>query len=87
MVTDADKSEECDFCGFVTDELQAFDHRGGTSVRLGGETMWLCDLCASTPASSAHEFPAHYKGEVAIMKTICYVGNVLLAAIEEAARG
>lgn len=77
-----EKSEECDSCGFETTDLKEYPHRGERS-RHSPTTMWLCFLCAHTPASNAYIYPSQYEGQHAILRTLCYVGNEILKAIKE----
>jgi hypothetical protein len=76
---------ECDCCGFVTNDLQLFADQD-TTLAGGGKTrkddFWFCDLCCSTMASTSHRYPGHY-ADHASMRTTCYVGNVLLDALNK----
>lgn len=45
--------------------------------------MWLCRLCASTLAGNAYDYPEQYQGQAAVLKTICYVGNTILAEVKK----
>lgn len=71
----AEQPAECDCCGFETEALTDYGWHGSGS-------KWCCDLCASTMASRAHEHPEQFRGQEHVLKAICYVGNVLLAAIK-----
>ena len=48
---------------------------------------WLCSLCRSTLAGVAYEYPEQYPGQEVALRTICYIGNVILEAIEDLKRG
>lgn len=75
----------CDSCEFETSELIAYPVRRNFPKE--SEPKWLCDLCASTAAGSAHEYPEQYGESAQVLKTICYVGNAVLAAIASARSG
>jgi hypothetical protein len=79
-----EKSEECDSCGFRTEALIAYPVRRNFPKE--SAPKWLCDLCASTMAGNAHEYPEQFREGRAgdVMKTICFVGNTILAAIASA---
>lgn len=79
----SDKPEECECCQFVTTELKPYDAHRNFPKQMD-EKKWLCLLCASTLAGNAHEYPEQYAGEVVTLKTICFVGNTILAAIKAA---
>ncbi len=83
------KPEECECCGFETAALKPYPEtryrfsREDTSQR---EThKWLCLFCASTMAGSADEYPEQFSAGHAgtILKTICFVGNAILARLDE----
>lgn len=74
---------ECSSCGFETEALQSYpNHRTQYDDAYTDESRrkWICALCASTAAGSALDYPTHYP-EGTTLKTICYVGNVILAAL------
>lgn len=79
-----EKPEECDSCGFVTTELQLFADQD-TTIGGGGKTIkadfWFCDLCCSTATSAYDRYPDQTPSNTQMMKTICYVGNVVLAEL------
>ena len=77
---DDQQPEECHSCSYETTALTRYEH-----TTRQGEPHWLCELCAGTLASSALEHPHHYSDGGATLKTICYVGNVILDAIRKAA--
>lgn len=72
-----EKPEECDGCHFETPLLtryyEDFCHEGR-------HVSWLCRLCANTTTGNAVRWPEQY-GHKDLLKTICYVGNVLLEAV------
>lgn len=90
MTEKREKPEECDCCGFVTKKLQKFANQD-TTIGGGGKTVksdfWYCDLCCSTPASTYDRYPNQEPSNTTVMKTICYVGNVLLGVMEEMRNG
>lgn len=73
-----DDLPECDSCGYQT-ALKPYQ-RGFPEQ---GEPAHLCDLCASTRAGNAQEYPRQYEGQTAILQTICYVGNAILDALKK----
>lgn len=73
------KPPECDSCHFETKRLKRYA-RAPLAVEKGDK--WLCVLCASTLAGNALDYPSNYP-DPAALRTICYVGNVILAAIAE----
>lgn len=69
----------CDFCGYTTACHKA--KMGMNSVGASEDRdILLCPLCFSTPAGNALSWPNQYAGQVAILKTMNFVGNTLLAA-------
>lgn len=76
-----DKPEDCEACHYETTELT--EYRADDSIgRFEGRMKWLCDLCASTESGKTLDYPRQYEGQAATIQTICYVGNVLLAALK-----
>lgn len=77
---------ECDCCGYETKKLRKFENMD-TTIAGGGktrkDTFWYCDLCCSTPASNYDRYPNQSPSNTQVMKTICYVGNVLLAVLRK----
>lgn len=80
-----DKPEECDCCGFVTNDLNLFKDQE-TTIAGGGKTrqddFWYCDICCSTQTSVYDRYPNQTPSNTVVMKTICYIGNTLLAALK-----
>ena len=75
--------EECYCCGYQTKKLTLFknlDTKIGGGGKLIHDDFWYCDLCASTMASTSDRYLYE---DANIMKTICYVGNVILDAIKK----
>lgn len=73
-----EKSEECDCCGYQTEALTMYVQGYNPVVE-----SWLCDLCAGTPAGQTIPYPRQYEGEASMLRTICYVGNAIIAAIKD----
>ena len=75
--------DECPCCNFGPVLATRYENVR-TRIGGGGEgiqvTRWYCDLCAGTITSRRDEF-CHENAD--ILKTICYVGNVILARLEE----
>lgn len=80
------KPEECDCCGFVTNELSLFKDQD-TTIAGGGKTriadFWYCDLCCCTPTSMYNRYPGQSPSNTDILKTVCYVGNEILKALRK----
>lgn len=64
---------ECESCHYETPALTYCADRILRSI-------WLCDLCAGTLAGNAAKNPVAYP-HADVLRTICYVGNVILAEI------
>jgi len=78
----SEKPDECEGCYFPTKALKQFDKRDAVGMH-EGHKKWLCDLCASTETGTALDYPRQYEGQQATMRTICYVGNVILEALKK----
>lgn len=70
------KPEACQCCDFTTMKLRSFP-----AAYPRTEDKWLCDLCASTMTSRCADEPQLYPN-LELMKTICYVGNAIIKAME-----
>ena len=76
------RNVECFSCGFET-KCKPYESRLRSDREDDEEKWnWYCPLCASTLASSAHQYPTHFP-DAASMGLICRVGNMILAAIEK----
>jgi ribosomal protein L37AE/L43A len=64
---------ECESCHY---ETPALTYSADRILR----SIWLCDLCAGTLAGNAAKNPVAYP-HADVLRTICYVGNVILAEI------
>jgi len=76
---------ECECCGFPTTVL-TFWPKLDTTISGGGKIIktdfWYCELCSSTLAGVASRYPGRAGYENAdVMKVICHVGNLILAAL------
>lgn len=81
-----EKPEQCESCQFETDAIKAY--RTTRNFPRGPcPDKWLCDLCASTIAGNAHEYPEQFPGTHDVVRTICFVGNAILAEIRKGAKG
>lgn len=75
----SEKPTVCDCCSFETTKLTAYDHEGALKR---GAQKWLCDLCAETEAGRMLDYPSQFEGQAATIRTVCYVGNVILATLK-----
>jgi len=84
-----DNPGECESCGFETRNLKAYRNDRYMFTREPPADActhkWLCDLCAGTMAGNAIEYPEQYSDyhENQVVQAICYVGNMILAALEK----
>lgn len=79
-MSEAENRGVCECCGYVTDDVAQLKKL--ETAHTGGSDFYCCSLCASTPTLNAHRYPGRYEG-ADVMKTVCYVGNVLLAALKK----
>ena len=71
---------ECGCCNFETNDLKFYDKRDHPGPKK--ESLWLCELCAGTMASTMREDPLRYvPGLVSIVRSICYVGNAIIEEV------
>jgi hypothetical protein len=80
----SEQPDECECCGFETKKLTLFKNQD-TAIAAGlgklrKDDFWFCELCAGSFASVSYRFLYEDSG---VMKTICYVGNVLLQEIRK----
>lgn len=81
MAAEPEKPDACESCDFVTAEIAKYSMMRFFPAQ-PNRVKWLCELCASTMAGSAFEYPEQYpdkSGE--ILRAICYVGNSIIAEI------
>jgi hypothetical protein len=76
------KPDECDSCHFETRALVKYDDRIAGLRDPSKTTAWLCALCAETLAGNAYRYPDQYRESGNVMRTVCYVGNVILEALK-----
>lgn len=77
----------CHSCGFKNVATAEYPHR----IELGRSEAFnianldkpklLCQLCAGTMTGNALDYPSQYPN-ADVLKTICYVGNAILAKLE-----
>lgn len=78
MSDENNKSEQCDACGFVMDELEKYTRN------IDGEVNWLCKLCAGTMSGNAIDYPNQYPDRSDdILFAICHVGNAIIKEIKK----
>lgn len=83
----SNKPEECQSCYYPTEALTEYDAADSIG-RFEGRKKWICNLCASTETGRIIDYPRQFEGQAETMRTICYIGNVLLAALgKEVDRG
>lgn len=72
----------CDCCGAEAVETKFYEapaHLHKKHLHYTGDN--LCTLCAGTATGNAHLYPDQYRGQVQILKTICFVGNEIIKAL------
>lgn len=72
-----DESNLCDCCSFPTVKLNRAE------LAVSKEPHMLCDLCFSTYTGNAFEAPRNYPNQLAIMQTVCYVGNIIMDKLDQ----
>lgn len=72
--------DHCGACSFKTRKLNKFEAPPCTSN--GYKTFYFCDLCFCTMASNSAIYPDQYKESGETMRTVCHVGNAIIAAIK-----
>ena len=71
------KPEECNFCGYETKELEFYNNQSAPIPE-----AWLCEVCASSVASSgAYHFPCQYENKD-IIRHISYCTNMILSTMK-----
>lgn len=76
-----EKPEDCDSCHYETPRLTRYADRVA-AISMGGRVLWLCPLCAETLAGNAARWPEQYRDRGDVLRTICYVGNVILDTLK-----
>lgn len=82
----SEKPEACHCCGFETDKLTLYANVETTLAGSGKtrrDDFWYCELCANTSSSMFSRHPNVTPSSSEVMRTICYVGNAIIAAIAE----
>ena len=80
------KSEECDSCGWPTEELTEVDAyartkgHGPFTPDDQKEWAWLCEVCRSSYAGNAYLYPRNYDDDI-VLRTIAWQTNAILDAI------
>jgi len=70
---------ELQVCQFCESEVPVFGFRAGVASSFEGKTKWLCDLCASTPAGTALDYPRQWDSQHRdIMQCVNYSSNMVL---------
>jgi hypothetical protein len=85
MSDEEEKPTECECCGY---ETELTDYKVADPNRKPYEisktrTAYYCLLCASTSASNACSYPEQYRGETAILRAVCFVGNAIIDEIRK----
>ncbi len=76
-----EKPDECECCGFETEELIAYPFPFMFSD-LDTTHQWACAFCNDTRASHANAHPENYR-DPQMLKAICYIGNAIIAEIRK----
>ncbi len=75
-MAEREKPEYCDFCDTETEALTRYQGRD--------DRLWLCDICASTPAGNVALHPmVHQSADVDVLKTVVRTTHMILNAIKE----
>ena len=70
------EKEYCDSCGYETDNLTTYrDYPAEEKVR-------LCNVCASTKAGNAQQYPNQYPNRD-VLEMIAYTTNMILDEIKK----
>jgi hypothetical protein len=67
----------CNFCQYKEPVEGLKDYGTSSASFRKGRKNIFCKICANTPAGNAHQYPDQYYGQVAILQTICWIGNRL----------
>ena len=67
----------CHGCGW---ELSPVKHY---SKPCDNQDYVLCEICAATPIGNAVQYPDQYRDQLAILKTIGYIGNKILYELKK----
>lgn len=85
-----EKSEECDYCSFFTDELEeirAYARLDGAGPFTPDDKIpwvWLCRVCRGTLVTNSFLYPRNYEGYLQIIgQSMNHNTNLILQAIKE----
>jgi hypothetical protein len=74
----------CESCEYPAKILTPYRHRrnyGRSDVTEESKTILLCELCASTVAGTATQYPDQFPSEIHTLQTLCFIGNAILDAL------
>ena len=74
--------DECLGCGYTT-EVEPYK----SDLPGSGDHIHLCKICANTPIGNSVEYFEQYSNERSTLKTIGYIGNMLLDEIKKIKEG
>ena len=78
----------CDYCGYAGTNVRWVRYPASTRGDNENNGRILCDLCCGTAIGTYDEYAlTKNKDTVDILRTICYVGNAIIAAIKAQAKG
>ncbi len=78
--------EECECCGTPAGPaivLKSYEAHAEGLPAMKTEKVWYCELCAGTLTSNFSRYPSQQPSGFEIMRTVCYVGNAIIAALQE----
>lgn len=84
-IKDREDELTCDSCRYPAKDLTSYNHRLNqfrADVTEEAKKILLCELCASTSAGTAKQYPNQFEGEINTMQTLCFIGNAILDALE-----
>lgn len=80
-----EKTTECESCQAPHVELKFYEKPTFSDRIAADKGNWLCNLCASTMAGNAMDYPDQYRdgrsGDV--MRAVCFVGNAIILATSD----
>jgi len=69
-------------CAFCESLVPVFSFRVGVASSYEGKRKWLCELCATTPAGTAVDYPRQWESEHRdIMQCVNFSSNMVLMAL------
>ena len=85
-----EKSEQCDYCDFATDELteiKAYARLDGAGLGTSDDKVpwvWLCGVCQGTLVTNSFLYPRNYSDDVHVIgQAINLNTNLILQAIKD----